>query len=83
MYFGAVLIVKTKYIKGLLRSFQDDMMTVENDNLSRHDMRNNVIKGLTQAGAELRLFIRGAKINITRYNICFNLLYMSCKTKPA
>jgi hypothetical protein len=35
------------------------------------------------SGAEQGLFVRGAKINITRYNICFNLLYMSCKTKPA
>jgi len=34
------------------------------------------------AGAELGLFILGAKINIIRYNICFNLLYMSCETKP-
>jgi hypothetical protein len=34
------------------------------------------------AGARLELFVRGAKINIIRYNICFNLLYMSCKSKP-
>ena len=31
---------------------------------------------------ELELFVRGVKINIIRYNIYFNLLYMSCKTKP-
>jgi hypothetical protein len=33
-------------------------------------------------GAELGLFVRRGKINIIKYNIYFNLLYMSCKTKP-
>ena len=32
-------------------------------------------------GAELGLFVGGVKINITKYNICFNVLYMSCKKK--
>jgi hypothetical protein len=32
--------------------------------------------------AELRLFIGGIKINIIKYNIYFNLLYMNCKSKP-
>ena len=31
------------------------------------------------AGAELELFVRGAIINIIKYNIYFTLLYMSCK----
>jgi hypothetical protein len=34
------------------------------------------------AGAELELFVRGAIINIIKYNIYFTLLYMSCKKKP-
>jgi hypothetical protein len=32
------------------------------------------------AGVKLRLFDRGAKINITRYNF-FNLLYINCNKK--
>ena len=36
-----------------------------------------------RARAELGLFVREVKINITRYNIYFNLLYISCKTKLA
>jgi hypothetical protein len=37
---------------------------------------------LLHPGAKLELFVRGAIINIIKYNIYFTLLYMSCKKKP-
>ena len=39
----------------------------------------NFRKWYGPAGAELELFVRGAIINIIKYNIYFTLLYMSCK----
>jgi hypothetical protein len=44
-------------------------------------MSYEYIPKYTESGVELRLFIGGAKINIIKYNIYFNLLYMNCKSK--
>ena len=63
--------------------FYPDQLTCISTNPINSEVNDHIcLQWPWGSGAEQGLFVRGAKFNITRHNIYFNLLYMSYKTKP-